>query len=245
MSQTWIIKDTAPVDEASWPLSVDIAFTSHGNYYTGIEIGSFPTGNFLRYTISEGGVIDIASFTDGSPFVWYDDAYKTLVFDTAPTGDLLTWLQKNADKYDQEYLTRKSELTSVADAIRAKSGTSDPLVYPNGFVTAIQSIDTTGGLKPATVTITSSASGDTGNVHGMFIFTNSRGHIDQLNYMFNDTFTYPITIETVIGGMVVLTSTGPRGSHTYTGCEISSFQGVVCILLTSPQASVDLYNPGD
>ena len=137
MSQTWIIKDTAPVDEASWPLSVDIAFTSHGNYYTGIEIGSFPTGNFLRYTISEGGVIDIASFTDGSPFVWYDDAYKTLEFDTAPTGDLLTWLQKNADKSDPEYLTRKSELTSVADAIREKGGTSDPLVYPDGFVTAI------------------------------------------------------------------------------------------------------------
>ena len=136
MSETWVIKDTAPVDEASWPLSVDIAFTSHGSHYTGIEIGSFPTGNFLRYTIS-GGAVDIASFTDGSPFVWYDDANKTLVFDTAPTGDLLTWLQKNADKYDPEYLTRKSELTSVADAIRAKSGTTAPLVYPDGFVTAI------------------------------------------------------------------------------------------------------------
>ena len=63
--------------------------------------------------------------------------------------------------------------------------------------------------------------------------------------MFSDTFTYPITIETVIGGMVVLTSTGHRTSNRYTGCEISSFQGVVCILLTSPQASVDLYDPGD
>lgn len=144
-----------------------------------------------------------------------------------------------------EYLTNTTDLTAVANAIREKGGTSAPLVYPDGFVTAIQSINTTGGTKPATVTITSSASGDTGNVHGMFIFTNSGGHIDQLNYMFNDTFTYPITIETVIGGMVVLTSTGPRTSHTYTGCEISSFQGVVCILLTSPQASVDLYDPGD
>ena len=144
-----------------------------------------------------------------------------------------------------EYLTNTTDLTSVANAIREKGGTSAPLVYPDGFVTAIQSINTTGGLKLATVTITSSASGDTGNVHGMFIFTNSRGHIDQLNYMFSDTFTYPITIETVIGGMVVLTSTGPRTSNRYTGCEISSFQGVVCILLTSPQASVDLYDPGD
>ena len=144
-----------------------------------------------------------------------------------------------------EYLTNTTDLTAVANAIRMKGGTSAPLVYPDGFVTAIQSIDTTGGLKPATVTITSSASGDTGNVHGMFIFTNSGGHIDQLNYKFSDTFTYPITIETVIGGMVVLLANGPRTSNTYTGCEISSFQGVVCILLTSPQASVDLYDPGD
>ena len=144
-----------------------------------------------------------------------------------------------------EYLTNTTDLTAVANAIRAKSGTSAPLVYPDGFVTAIQSINTTGGLKPATVTITSSASGDTGNIHGMFIFTNSRGHIDQLNYMFKDTFTYPITIETVIGGTVVLIADGPRNSLKDTGCEISGFQGVVCILLTSPQASVDLYDPGD
>ncbi len=144
-----------------------------------------------------------------------------------------------------EYLTNTTDLTKVAAAIREKGGTSTPLVYPDGFVTAIQSIDTTGGLKPATVTITSSASGDTGNVHGMFIFTNSGGHIDQLNYMFSDTFTYPITIETVIGGMVVHIADGPRNSNRYTGCEISSFQSVVCILLTSPQASVDLYDPGD
>ena len=31
--------------------------------------------------------------------------YKTLEFDTAPTGELLTWLQKNADEQsDTEYL---------------------------------------------------------------------------------------------------------------------------------------------
>ena len=44
-----------------------------------------------------------------------------------------------------EYLTNTTDLTSVADAIRAKGGTSDPLVYPDGFVTAIQAIETGGG----------------------------------------------------------------------------------------------------
>ena len=44
-----------------------------------------------------------------------------------------------------EYLTNTADLTKVASAIRAKGGTSDPLVYPDGFVTAIQAIETGGG----------------------------------------------------------------------------------------------------
>lgn len=49
-----------------------------------------------------------------------------------------------------EYLTNDIELTSVADAIRAKGGTSDPLVYPDGFVTAIENIQTGSGTTPGT-----------------------------------------------------------------------------------------------
>ena len=41
-----------------------------------------------------------------------------------------------------EFLTFDTELTAVANAIRAKGGTSDLLVYPDGFVTAIQTIQT-------------------------------------------------------------------------------------------------------
>ena len=44
-----------------------------------------------------------------------------------------------------EYLTSTTDLTKVASAIRAKGGTSNPLVYPDGFVTAIQAIETGGG----------------------------------------------------------------------------------------------------
>ena len=38
------------------------------------------------------------------------------------------------------YKVSSADLKSVADAIRAKSGTSEPLVYPDGFVSAIESI---------------------------------------------------------------------------------------------------------
>ena len=55
-----------------------------------------------------------------------------------------------------EYLTNTTDLTKVASAIREKGGTSDSLVYPDGFVTAIQAIQTGTELQ-IIVTVTSGA----------------------------------------------------------------------------------------
>nr|DAM16373.1 MAG TPA: hypothetical protein [Caudoviricetes sp.] len=53
-----------------------------------------------------------------------------------------------------EYLTNTTDLTKVASAIREKGSTSDPLVYPDGFVTAIQAIQTG---DPLHIVVTTSA----------------------------------------------------------------------------------------
>ena len=55
-----------------------------------------------------------------------------------------------------EYLTNTTDLTKVASAIREKGGTSDSLVYPGGFVTAIQDIQT-GTERQIIVTVKSGA----------------------------------------------------------------------------------------
>lgn len=47
-----------------------------------------------------------------------------------------------------EYLTNTTDLTSVANAIRTKGGTTAQLVYPSGFVSAINAIETGGGGTP-------------------------------------------------------------------------------------------------
>nr|DAH69670.1 MAG TPA: leucine-rich repeat protein [Caudoviricetes sp.] len=47
-----------------------------------------------------------------------------------------------------EYLTKTEHLKAVADAIRAKGGTSAPLAYPSGFVSAIQAIPSGSGSGP-------------------------------------------------------------------------------------------------
>lgn len=44
------------------------------------------------------------------------------------------------------YLTADTDLTAVADAIRAKGGTNEPLSFPQGFVDAIDAIETGGGV---------------------------------------------------------------------------------------------------
>lgn len=52
------------------------------------------------------------------------------------------------------YKVTSSDLTSVADAIRTKGGTSTSLSFPNGFVSAIQNIPTGGGPTLITKSIT-------------------------------------------------------------------------------------------
>ena len=142
-----------------------------------------------------------------------------------------------------EYLTNTADLTAVADAIRAKGGTSAPLVYPSGFVSAIQSIDTTGGAKPATLTLTSSYY--TGKQEGVFVFVNSEGHIELLDRLYGRGFTFPITIETVIGGLVIFMAyrlPGIPATQNPIGCEHYGYEREHYILVTSPQASIEVYN---
>ena len=95
--ETWVIKDNAPVDEASLTLATtNISFTTNNQKATSIGIIQDGSSVMLIY-----GGIDIVAYFDpgGSPvFEWYNEAYRTLEFDTPPTGDLLTWLQANATK---------------------------------------------------------------------------------------------------------------------------------------------------
>ena len=103
MSQTWKIKDTAPVDEDSYILAkTDISFTSGGEKFVGIKMyDEGITYIALRYYRSNGTVIEPANMNYGwseTQYYWLpsNEKYKTLEFDTAPTGELLVWLQKNA-----------------------------------------------------------------------------------------------------------------------------------------------------
>ena len=51
------------------------------------------------------------------------------------------------------YLTTDTDLTAVADAIRAKGGTSAQLAFPAGFVSAIDALKTSGWVKTLTAAV--------------------------------------------------------------------------------------------
>ena len=65
-----------------------------------------------------------------------------------------------------DYLTTDTELTSVANAIRTKGGTSASLVYPTGFVSAIEAISTGTDVSDTTAT-----AGDV--LSGKYFYTSS------------------------------------------------------------------------
>lgn len=84
MAETWVLNAT--ITPPSSALSG--AFTSNGNSYSGIS------GNNRQLYYRGSSIKSV--YTVGSG--WTHDVYRTLVFDTAPTGAMLTWLQANGQK---------------------------------------------------------------------------------------------------------------------------------------------------
>ena len=137
MAETWVIKS----DAAGELVTTQIAFTSNGQKFTSIG-ADYDAGSYiiLRYDNNEVAGYDIAG--GGGVYEFDNEAYRKLTFDTPPTGALLTWLQANATRQVVEYLTTETDLIKVANAIRAKSGTTAKLSFPDGFALAISKIST-------------------------------------------------------------------------------------------------------
>ena len=137
MSETWVIKS----DAAGELVTTQISFTSNGQKFTSIGTNN-DSGTFVILCYDS---YEVAGYDPGAGSYGYEfdnEAYRKLTFDTPPTGALLTWLQANATRQVVEYLTTETDLIKVANAIRAKSGTTAKLSFPDGFALAISNIST-------------------------------------------------------------------------------------------------------
>ena len=137
--ETWVIKSDAAGEFAT----TQISFTSNGQKFT--SIGAVYDGSAFSLLYGNNEIaIDPGV---GGGYEFYNEAYRTITFDTPPTGELLTWLQSNATRQVVEYLTTETDLIKVANAIRAKSGTTAKLSFPDGFAQAIGGEEYDGDYK--------------------------------------------------------------------------------------------------
>ncbi len=96
-SETWVLNETLTNSVLS---TKSANFKSNGQTYVGIQRyydDEYEEG--LRYyTNISTSQYELVYMNQGSGGKFSNQAYRTITFDTAPTGDLLTWLQANGTK---------------------------------------------------------------------------------------------------------------------------------------------------
>ena len=87
VSKTWLLNEKLTINES---VTYDVNFDSNEKTFNSLQLKSARVKD-LYY----GSDLAYAEDPVGGP-TWYDQNYRTVTFVTAPTGDLLTWLQANA-----------------------------------------------------------------------------------------------------------------------------------------------------
>lgn len=121
------------------------------------------------------------------------------------------------------YIATDQEIKSIADAIRAKGGTSAALTFPAGFVSAIEAISTGGGGSPTLYVLTQTSSANTGcSVEGHAVNNVATAYFSP-NIVEGATITFTTfgdyILETVTGvdsGSTYAFTTVKRGEYTFT-----------------------------
>lgn len=93
MAETWIFNETL---NPTYGLSKRTAsFTSNNNSYVAI---AFTDKSLTYYPNMFGSGTSVYTMRIPGAGRWTNDAYRTIVFDSSPTGSLLSWLRENATK---------------------------------------------------------------------------------------------------------------------------------------------------
>lgn len=133
MAEMWVFNNTLRITRA---LSSTGGFTSNGETFSLMKT---TTDGRLQFYSASGTHMDVY---ENNTWVTGIGDYKTVTFSEEQVDLFRSWLESNATRQVVEYLTTETDLIKVANAIRAKSGTTAKLSFPDGFVQAINSIPT-------------------------------------------------------------------------------------------------------
>lgn len=171
MAETWVLNATITL-----PSSVlRGAFTSNGTSFTGIAKSYNDIGwEVLAYNVASAGPSSRPTIVFQADS-WVDDAYRTLVFDTSPTGNLLTWLQANGVKQsdpEPETPTNSCMVDGTVYGIKTGqtlvNGTAQT-IYNGRALVAGAGYDIVLSTSGFTVTITGSGAPNSEKVHAYVI----------------------------------------------------------------------------
>lgn len=85
--ETWVLNESITGEDQ---FQVSINFTSNSETFTSVQVDTIVAGCVYYINASGKNTIWVTG--------WTDENYRKIVFETAPTGQLLEWLEQNAVK---------------------------------------------------------------------------------------------------------------------------------------------------
>lgn len=129
--ETWVLKESSKWGTHNFTAN----FTSNNEKFTNIQTHFPALGD--EYFIGYFAINEFTPVLTGAG-EWTNQAYRTLTFETAPTGDLLTWLQANGKRAYSVTITKATLLNGTATIRDGNSGSAT--------VIATLSADTDAGI---------------------------------------------------------------------------------------------------
>ena len=146
-----------------------------------------------------------------------------------------------------DYITNDTELTSIADAIRTKGGTSASLVYPSGFISAINAIPTGTSITVESLTVTQNGtySAPTGKAYDPVIVAVQGGVVVTESTLANGGIVKSISAASVISGTLSITSNGTFdvASYTYASVNVAGSAPNLSSLTVTPTEAQQAFTP--
>lgn len=127
-SETWVLNSTLNMTPQQ---AFTVNFTSNGTKFTTMR-----KAQLALFYINSQGPTQVGSGTQTNVTTWNNDAYRKLVFDEAPTGDLLTWLTANGAKQPANLAVQPSKDVTVTS-----NGTTE--ITPDAPYDALKKVDVT------------------------------------------------------------------------------------------------------
>ncbi len=149
--ETWVLNESLGMKSLS---KTSISFTSNNAQFIAIEVSTGNTGPESAYYYTDDTTHTVACEYG----TWANQAYRTITFSTAPTGDLLTWLQANGTKQGGGTATAHTltieEQFSYGDNITVNgNAVTSPYTLQNGDVIKVPTTNSTTAINGTSYSI--------------------------------------------------------------------------------------------